>query len=141
MNFLIIKAIHVISIICWMAALLYLPRLFVYHAANIEKEELYKVFCLMEKRLIQFIMNPSMISSIISGTLMLHLDMSYMDYWWMHVKLICVVLLILMHRYFIYLYHAFVEKKNEKNQDFFRKINEMPTVLMIVIVVLIILKP
>jgi putative membrane protein len=141
MNFLTIKAIHIISVICWMAALLYLPRLFVYHSSNTENDEINKLFCLMEKRLINFIMTPAMVFSIISGTAMLHMDESYLHFWWMHVKLICIVLLILMHRYFMALHDAFVEGRNQKDHIFFRKINEMPTVLMIVIVFLIVLKP
>ena len=141
MSFLTIKAIHIISIICWMAALLYLPRLFVYHSSNTKNDETDKLFCLMEKKLINVIMTPSMVFSIISGTAMLHMDESYLHFWWMHVKLICIVLLILMHRYFMFLHNAFVEGRNEKDHIFFRKINEMPTVLMIVIVFLIVLKP
>ncbi len=141
MNFLVVKAVHIIAIICWMAALLYLPRLFVYHSSHTNNEEINKLFCLMEKKLINIIMHPSMAISLITGTLMLHLDMSYMNFWWMHLKLICIVLLILTHRYFMSLHHAFVESRNEKNEMFFRKINEMPTVLMIIIVCLIVLKP
>ena len=141
MNYLIVKAIHIIAIICWMAALLYLPRLFVYHASRTDNEDINKLFCLMEKKLIRIIMNPSMVISITSGTLMLYIDMSYLTFWWMHLKLLCIVMMMLTHKYFIFLHHAFIAGKNQKSEVFFRKINEMPTILMIVIVFLIVLKP
>ena len=141
MQFLTIKAIHVISIICWMAALLYLPRLFVYHASHGHNEEIHQVFCLMEKKLIKVIMNPAMVSTIITGVTMLHQDISYIYFWWMQIKLACIVILIITHRYFVALHNRFVNGKNEKDHEFFRKINEVPTVLMILIVFLIVLKP
>ncbi len=141
MQFLTIKAIHVISIICWMAALLYLPRLFVYHASHGHNEEIHQVFCLMEKKLIKVIMNPAMVSTIITGVTMLHQDISYIYFWWMQIKLACIVILIITHRYFVALHNRFVNDKNEKDHEFFRKINEVPTVLMILIVFLIVLKP
>lgn len=141
MQFLTIKAIHIISIICWMAALLYLPRLFVYHSLHGHNQEIHRMFCLMEKKLIKFIMRPAMILSIITGVAMLHQDISYIYFWWMHIKLASVVILILTHRYFVSLHHKFMNDKNEKNHKFFRKINELPTVIMILIVFLIVLKP
>jgi putative membrane protein len=141
MQFLFIKAIHIISVISWMAALLYLPRLFVYHSSNGKNEEIHKMFCLMEKKLIKIIMRPAMIITIITGVAILHIDISYMDFWWMHIKLVCVVMLIITHRYFISLHNAFVSENNQKDHRFFRKINELPTVLMILIVFLIVLKP
>jgi putative membrane protein len=125
MQFLFIKAIHIISVISWMAALLYLPRLFVYHSSNGKNEEIHKMFCLMEKKLIKIIMRPAMIITIITGVAILHIDISYMDFWWMHIKLVCVVMLIITHRYFISLHNAFVSENNQKDHRFFRKINEL----------------
>jgi putative membrane protein len=95
----------------------------------------------MEKKLIKIIMRPAMIITIITGVAILHIDISYMDFWWMHIKLVCVVMLIITHRYFISLHNAFVSENNQKDHRFFRKINELPTVLMILIVFLIVLKP
>ncbi len=141
MQFLTIKAIHIISIICWMAALLYLPRLFVYHASHGNNEKIHQMFCLMEKKLIKVIMNPAMVSTIITGVAMLHQDISYIYFWWMQIKLTCIVILIITHRYFIALHNRFVNSKNERDHEFFRKINEVPTILMILIVFLIVLKP
>lgn len=123
-----------------MAALLYLPRLFVYHTMNIDKPEVYKVLSLMEKKLIKIIMNPAMVLSVASGIFLLYLDMSYLNFWWMHLKLLCVLFMIIVHRYFIYLHQLFIADKNQKDHLFFRKINEIPTVLMIIIVFLIVLK-
>ena len=141
MQFLLVKATHIISVISWMAGLLYLPRLFVYHALNSKNKEIHKMFCLMEQRLIKIIMRPAMVLSILTGIAMLHIDVSYMSFWWMHIKLVCVAMLIITHRYFVSLHNAFVGDHNEKNHEFFRKINELPTVLMILIVFLIVLKP
>lgn len=141
MQFLVVKAIHIISVISWMAGLLYLPRLFVYHALNKKNEEIHKMLSLMEKRLIKIIMRPAMIITIISGVAMLHIDISYIHFWWMHIKLVSVVMLIITHRYFVSLHNTFVDGNNEKSHEFFRKINELPTVLMILIVFLIVLKP
>lgn len=141
MTFLIVKAIHIIAVISWMAALLYLPRLFVYHASNSDHENMHSVFCTMERKLIKIIMNPAMIVVIVSGVLMLYFDISYLHFWWMHAKLVCILLMIVVHRYFITLHRNFVSGINDKNHSFFRKINELPTVLMILIVILIVLKP
>ena len=141
MQFLTVKAIHIISIISWMAALLYLPRLFVYHSSHGHNEEIHQMFCLMESKLIKIIMQPAMIITIITGVTILHQDISYIYFWWMHIKLACVIMLIITHRYFIVLHKRFVNHKNEKDHNFFRKINELPTVLMILIVFLIVLKP
>jgi len=141
MQFLIVKAIHVVAMISWMAALLYLPRLFVYHASNGSNKDIHNMFCTMERKLIKIIMNPAMLITVVTGCLMLYIDISYLDFWWMHLKLLLVVLLIITHRYFISIYKSFVNEKNEKDHIFFRKINELPTVLMILIVFLIVLKP
>ena len=141
MSFLVVKAIHVISIICWVAALLYLPRLFVYHASNSQDEKIHSVFCLMERKLITIIMNPSMSISVLSGALMLYIDISYMSFWWMHVKLLCVLFLICTHFYLILAYKRFENHSNTQSHKFFRMLNEIPTIIMIIIVFLIILKP
>lgn len=127
--------------ISWMAALLYLPRLFVYHSSHSKTTETHEMFCLMEKKLIKIIMTPGMFATIITGVIMLHLDNFYMSFWWMHVKLVLIVFLIITHRYFIYLHRTFVDGENKRDHKFFRKINELPTVLMILIVFLIVLKP
>jgi len=141
MEFLVLKATHIIAVISWMAALLYLPRLFVYHVLNGKNEEIHKMFCLMEKRLISIIMGPAMVITIITGVIILYLETAYISFWWMHIKLICVVILIITHRYFISLHNGFVKRQNKKDHDFFRKINELPTILMILIVFCIVLKP
>ncbi len=129
------------AIISWMAALLYLPRLFVYHSLNGKNEEIHKMFCVMEGKLIKIIMNPAMLITIITGGLMIYIDISYVSFWWMHLKLLLVIFLIITHRYFISIHNTFINGKNTKDHSFFRKINELPTVLMILIVFLIVLKP
>jgi putative membrane protein len=124
-----------------MAALLYLPRLFVYHASHGSNKEIDKMLSVMESKLIKIIMNPAMLVTIITGGIMIYIDISYVTFWWMHLKLLLVIFLIITHRYFIWIHSTFINGKNNKDHTFFRKINELPTVLMILIVFLIVLKP
>jgi putative membrane protein len=139
--FLLVKAWHIISVIAWMAALLYLPRLFVYHSLHQDQVELSKVFLLMEKRLIRIIMTPGLISTILTGLFLLHSMPDYITFYWMQLKLFLVFLLSIVHCYFIHLYKTFVAGVNTKNDKFFRIINEIPTIIMVVIVILVVLKP
>jgi putative membrane protein len=139
--FLLVKAWHIISVIAWMAALLYLPRLFVYHSLHQDQVELSKVFLLMEKRLIRIIMTPGLISTTITGLFLLHTMPDYMTFSWMQLKLFLVCLMFVVHYYFMHLHKTFVAGINTKNDKFFRIINELPTIIMVVIVVLVVLKP
>ena len=135
-----VKAIHVISIIAWMAGLLYLPRLFVYHcqvATGSEQSELFKV---MERRLFRAIMNPAMISSWIFGLWTAWI----LDVWadpWFHAKLLGVVGLTWAHHAMGRWRKAFAEDRNTRSQKYFRVMNEVPTLLMIAVVILVIVKP
>ena len=135
-----VKAIHVISIIAWMAGLLYLPRLFVYHcqvATGSEQSELFKV---MERRLFRAIMNPAKISSWIFGLWTAWI----LDVWadpWFHAKLLGVVGLTWAHHAMGRWRKAFAEDRNTRSQKYFRVMNEVPTLLMIAVVILVIVKP
>jgi putative membrane protein len=138
-----IKALHVISVIAWMAGLFYLPRLFVYHtmtAPGSAESERMKV---MERRLYRQIMMPAMLSSWLFG-LLLVLTPGIIDWqsmgWW-HVKLLCVLLMTLFHFLMDVWRNGFLEDRNLRSQRFFRIINEIPTVLMIVIVIMVIVRP
>ena len=136
-----IKALHVISIIAWMAGLLYLPRLFVYHcdvAAGSEASETFKV---MERRLLRAIMNPAMIASYIFGIWMLVLNPGWFEDGWLHAKLAFVVGLTVIHMMMAGWRRAFAEDRNQRPQRFFRVMNEIPTLLMIGIVIFVIVKP
>lgn len=135
-----IKAFHVIAVISWMAGMLYLPRLFVYHAeAEIgsEKSETFKV---MERRLLRAIINPAMMVSWVLGFWMAWSIFGFSG-GWLHAKLTAVVALSAIHGYLSASVRRFAEDKNVKNSRHWRIINEVPTVLMVAIVILVIVKP
>lgn len=136
-----VKALHVISVIAWMAGMLYLPRLFVYHSVaeiGSEKSETFKV---MERRLLRGIMNPAMIASWLFGLWMIIGGWVSFSEGWLHAKLLFVLLLTGCHGMLAKYTRLFAQDKNTKPQKFFRIINEVPTVLMIVIVILVVVKP
>lgn len=136
-----IKALHLVSVISWMAGLLYLPRLFVYHADADKGSELSETFKIMERRLLRFIMNPAMIATYIFGALMIWGNPAVMSGGWMHTKILAVVLLTAFHHMLGRWRKTFLRDANLRDGKFYRKINEIPTVLMIVIVVMVIVKP
>ena len=142
-NYLWIKALHLIAVFAWMAGLLYLPRLFVYHAdANIGSEFDQKLQ-IMERRLFRAIMNPAMIVSWIFGVALIfyHIETGGMKQGWLHTKLLMVVLLTVMHHILGYHRKKFVNGTNDKSHKYFRIINEVPTICLIVIVVCVIVQP
>ena len=136
-----VKALHLISIIAWMAGLLYLPRLFVYHATAKIGSELSETLKIMEYRLLKFIMTPAMILSFILGIRYILLVPEYLQEGWMHAKFAAVFLLAGTHGAMSAQRRAFAEDRNHKTSTFFRIFNEVPTVLMIAIVILVIVKP
>ena len=139
--YLWLKAGHIISVIAWMAGLLYLPRLFVYHTdlqAGSDTSELFKV---MERRLLKAIMNPAMLSSLFFGGLLLADNSTDWSASWLHAKLVCVVGLMVTHMKMGVWRRAFEADSNTKSQKYFRFANEVPTLLMIIIVLLVVLKP
>jgi protoporphyrinogen IX oxidase len=137
-----IKAAHVISVIAWMAGMLYLPRLFVYHSVaeiGSDKSETFKV---MERRLLRGIINPAMIATYIFGAWMILGGwIDFPNAGWLHAKLFFVLLLTACHGVLAKHTRLFAEDKNTRPQRFFRIINEVPTVLMILIVILVVVKP
>jgi putative membrane protein len=136
-----VKALHVISVIAWMAGMLYLPRLFVYHSVaeiGSDKSETFKV---MERRLLKGIINPAMIATWIFGLWMIVGGWVDMSSGWLHAKLFLVLLLTGVHGMLAKYTRLFAQDKNTKPQKFFRIINEVPTVLMILIVILVVVKP
>jgi protoporphyrinogen IX oxidase len=139
--YLIIKSLHIISFTAWMAGMFYLPRIFVYHSEkNIDKNT-YSKFLIMEKKLIKIIMNPALILTWLFGILLI-LSNNYSSLeLWLVLKLIFVFLMSGAHGFFSYCYKLFLNNKNNYSPKFYRYINEVPTVLFIVIVFLVILKP
>ncbi len=135
-----IKAVHVIAVISWMAGMLYLPRLFVYHSeaeAGSDKSETFKI---MEGRLLRFIINPAMIFAWATGLWMAWAGFQFQP-GWLHVKLAAVVALSAVHGHFAKAVRLFAEDRNVKSSRYWRIMNEVPTLLMIAIVIMVIVKP
>ena len=141
-TYLLFKSIHLIMVISWMVGLLYLPRLFVYHVEKLDNKKTSEIFKIMEKRLMLYIMNPAMILSWIFGVLLIISNDSEIYFTvWLQAKLLLVILLTIYHLFLIYYLKKFALDKNEKSAKFFRIINEIPTVLLILIIFVIIYKP
>ena len=140
--YLAFKALHLIAVISWMAGLLYLPRIFVYHAETKENIGQSETFKLMEKRLFFYIMNPAMILSWIFGILLIHSQgIISLDFLWMKIKLGLVIILTAYHFYLLAVLKDFQADNNTKSSKFFRIINEVPTILLIIIIFVVIFKP
>lgn len=135
-----VKAVHVIAIISWMAGMLYLPRLFIYHCEAPKGSQQSETFKVMEQRLLRIIINPAMIFSWVLG-LWLAWKAGFLTSPWFHAKLVLVLLLSAAHGYFSAAVRAFAEDRNDKPPRHWRLVNEVPTVLMIGIVILVIVKP
>lgn len=135
-----IKALHVIAVISWMAGMLYLPRLFVYHCDTETGSKQSETFKIMERRLLKAIINPAMIIAWLAG-----LYLAWRGHWlsagWFHVKFLLVIALSGVHGFFARWVKDFAADRNTRSQKFYRVINEVPTVLMIGIVVFVIVKP
>jgi putative membrane protein len=140
-HYLTIKALHVIAMTAWMAAMFYLPRLFVYHAGAPKGGELSETLKIMEMRLLRYIANPAMIVTLILGYWLLKADVSVMQAGWMHVKLTAVLGMIIVHGLLARHRKQFLQDRNQKPARYYRILNEVPTVLLIVIVFMAILKP
>ena len=141
-SYLLFKSLHLIAVISWMAGLLYLPRIFVYHVENKEKKETTGVFETMERRLFFYIMRPAMIFTWVFGLILIYLNgIEIFSQLWMQIK---IVLVILLSAYNDYLGRCLISLKNSTNiktAKFFRIINEIPTLVLIIVVFLVIFKP
>ena len=141
--YLYIKAFHIIAVISWMAGMLYLPRLFVYHANKNNTKEMNETFELMEKRLLKYIMNPAMILTWALGIVLIFsplIDFG-LNSLWLSIKLILVIIMSGVHGYFGYCRKALIKNNTFYSQKFFRFLNEAPTVLLIIIIILVVVKP
>jgi putative membrane protein len=137
-----IKALHVISVIAWMAGMLYLPRLYVYHTAAPAGSELHLALVTMERRLLRAIINPAMIATFAFGGLLLYLSWSaFVSQGWLHAKLLLVLALSALHGFFATSRRRFEEGRNRHSARFFKIVNESVTLAMIAIVILVIVKP
>lgn len=136
-----IKALHVIAVMSWMAGMLYLPRLFVYHAGATVGSELSETLKIMERRLLRFIINPAMIASFLFGIWMLVKNPALLHEPFMHVKFGMVLLMTLTHAFLARRRRYFAMDKNTYSARFYRMLNEVPTVLMIGIIIMVIVRP
>ena len=135
-----LKAVHIMAVIAWMAGLFYLPRLYVYHTRAKAGSELSETFKVMEAKLLRIIMNPAMIVTWIAGGLLVYLQNQYMDGWF-HVKLLLVVAMSAFHGALSKWRKEFATDTNTRSERFYRLANEVPTLLMVLIVILVVVKP
>jgi len=144
-TYLLFKSIHLIAVISWMAGLLYLPRIFVYHSESVlnnKSKDLMETFKIMERRLFIYIMNPAMIVSWIFGILLIHsVGINNASFLWLQLKLAFVVILTIYHFFLLKCLKNFDENNNSFSPKFYRIINEIPTVLLISIILVVVFKP
>jgi protoporphyrinogen IX oxidase len=133
-------ALHIMAVIAWMSGLLYLPRLFVYHTQTKPGSEGSERFKVMERKLLRGIMNPSMIAVWILGPLLAWLTSAYLDLW-LQIKFILVLILSGVHGFLVRCWRDFQEDRNTRSERFYRVLNEIPAVLMVLIVILVVVKP
>ena len=144
-TYLLFKSIHLIAVISWMAGLLYLPRIFVYHSeavTNNKSQDLMSTFKIMERRLFIYIMNPAMIVSWIFGILLIHtIGIGNFGSLWLQLKLCFVIILTIYHFFLFRCLRKFAVNNNYFSTKFYRIINEIPTVLLILIILVVVFKP
>jgi putative membrane protein len=141
-SYLLIKSLHLIAVVSWMAGLLYLPRIFVYHVENKEKKEVTAIFEVMEKKLFYYIMRPAMIFSWIFGIILIYLNgIEIFFQLWIQIKIVLVILLSIYNDYLGKCLVSLKNNSNTKSSKFFRIINEIPTIILIFTVFLVIFRP
>lgn len=136
-----LRALHIISVIAWMAGMLYLPRLFVYHADSEKGSDKSETFKIMERKLLKIIMNPAFVSSWVFGLLMLWANPSLMSEGWMHVKLTGIIVLSGLHHVYARWVKKFAKDENTRPAKFYRIWNEAPALIMVVIVIMAVAEP
>ena len=141
-TYLLFKSLHLIAVVSWMAGLLYLPRIFVYHAENNSEPKVCEIFKVMEKKLFFYIMTPAMVLSWFFGLLLIHsIGFYQLGQTWMLLKIVFVVILTIYHFYLGRITKQFKLDLNKHTHKFYRIINEIPTVLLILIIFTVIFKP
>lgn len=140
-SYLWLKALHIISLIAWMAGMFYLPRLFAYHAASEKGSQQSETFKVMERRLLRIIINPAMLATFLFGILMIVANPALMEGGWLHAKLTLVLVMTALHGVFSKWRRVFERDQNQRSPRFYKIWNEVPTVLMIIIVILVVVKP
>ena len=141
-SYLLFKSLHLIAVISWMAGLLYLPRIFVYHSENMKTNEVCMVFKTMERKLFNYIMTPAMILSWLFGLVLIStIGFEVLSSKWLQLKLILVILLTFYHFYLGAILVDFKNDINKKTSKFYRCLNEAPTIILILVVFIVIFKP
>ena len=140
--YLTFKALHLIAVISWMAGLLYLPRIFVYHVENNQNKDVINIFQVMEKRLYFYIMRPAMILTWIFGIILIYLGgIEIFSQLWLQLKLVLVILLSIYHEYLGKCLYSLKNGTNTRSSKYFRVINEIPTIILILVIFIVIFKP
>ena len=140
--YLLFKSLHLIAVISWMAGLLYLPRIFVYHVENYQKKETTEIFETMERKLYFYIMRPAMLISWLFGILLIYqIGFESFSQLWLQLKIFFVIILTVYHEYLGKCLTSLRDGSNSKSSRFFRIINEIPTILLILLVFIVIFKP
>ena len=141
-SYLLFKSLHLIAVVSWMAGLLYLPRIFVYHVENIEKKQATDIFEIMEKRLFYYIMIPSMTLTWIFGFVLIYLNgLEIFSQLWIQLKFVLVILLSIFNMHLGRCYYLLKNNTNIRSAKYFRITNEIPTIMLILIVFIVIFKP
>ena len=141
-TYLLFKSLHLISVISWMAGLLYLPRIFVYHAENNSESRVSEIFKIMERKLYNYIMMPAMLVSWLFGVLLIHsLGFEVFTELWMQIKIVLVLILTYYHFLLGKYLSDFAVNSNNKSPKFFRFMNEVPTIILILVVFVVVFKP
>ena len=140
--YLLFKSLHLIAVISWMAGLLYMPRIFVYHVENYQKKETAEIFETMEKKLYFYIMRPAMIVSWLFGIILIYqIGFDSISQLWLQIKLLLVIILTVYHEFLGKCLVSLKNGSNTKTSKFFRIINEIPTILLILTIFIVIFKP
>ena len=141
-SYLLFKSLHVIAVISWMAGLLYLPRIFVYHVENNEKKQATYIFEIMEKKLYFYIMRPAMILTWLFGIILIYINgVEILSQTWIQIKVILVILLSVFHEYLGRCLYSLKNNTNTRSTKYFRTINEIPTIILILVIFIVIFKP
>ena len=141
-SYLLFKSLHLIAVVSWMAGLLYLPRIFVYHVENNEKKQITEIFETMEKRLYFYIMRPAMILTWLLGIILIYLNGSEIfSQLWIQLKFVLIILLSIFHEYLGKCLYSLKNNTNTKSAKYFRIINEIPTIILILVVFVVVFKP
>lgn len=141
MAYLYLKAFHIIAMVAWMAGMFYLPRLYVYHAGSARGGESDAMLQIMERKLLRFIINPAMILTFVFGISLIVMNPEWMKQGWLHAKIVLVLMLAGYHGYLAKTRRDFAQGSNIRSQKFYRWLNEVPTLLLIAIVILATVKP